>query len=66
MYGFILALGPAFPKAGHFTEIADNLDVYNLLAHLLQITPGENDGSWRLVELMMGKNDDNTKQYHHK
>lgn len=63
MHGFILALGPAFPKAGRFTGTANNLDVYTLLAHLLQVAPEENDGSWRLVELMMG--DGSTRQYHH-
>jgi len=38
-----IAAGPAF-KSGHTIAGIDNVDIYPLLAHLLGITPADNDG----------------------
>ena len=43
MHSPFIAHGPAF-KRGHTIAGIDNVDVYPLLAHLLGITPADNDG----------------------
>jgi predicted AlkP superfamily pyrophosphatase or phosphodiesterase len=43
MHSPFIAFGPAF-KRGHVIDGIDNVDVYPLLAHLLGITPADNDG----------------------
>jgi predicted AlkP superfamily pyrophosphatase or phosphodiesterase len=43
MHSPFIAYGPAF-KAGAVIPGIDNVDVYPLLAHLLKISPAENDG----------------------
>lgn len=58
MRSFILGFGPAFSQIGTFDQVANNLDVYNLLASLLRIPAGENDGGQRLSQLMLHRSND--------
>ena len=46
MHGVFVASGPAFVAGGRIPAF-DNVDVYPLLARLLQITPAANDGDIR-------------------
>ena len=44
MHSFFMATGPAFKKS-NLVEPFDNVDLYNLVAHLLNLTSPANNGS---------------------
>jgi predicted AlkP superfamily pyrophosphatase or phosphodiesterase len=52
MRALFVAHGPAF-KAGLRVAEFDNVDIYPLLAHLLQIAPQPNDGDYSAVSSML-------------
>jgi predicted AlkP superfamily pyrophosphatase or phosphodiesterase len=52
MRALFVARGPAFKLGLHVPEF-DSVDVYPLLAHLLQITPQPNDGDYAAVSNML-------------
>ena len=45
------ATGPAF-KQGHVQKSFQNVNLYQIICHLLDITPSPNDGEWRKVKKM--------------
>jgi predicted AlkP superfamily pyrophosphatase or phosphodiesterase len=49
MHAIFIAHGPAF-RAGTVLPALDNVDVYPLLAHLLQVPPEQNDGTLAPLE----------------
>uniref|UniRef100_T1J3R9 glycerophosphocholine cholinephosphodiesterase n=1 Tax=Strigamia maritima TaxID=126957 RepID=T1J3R9_STRMM len=52
MWGTFIASGPAFRKGIQVPAI-NNVDVYNLLAHLLNISALPNNGTWNNVKDML-------------
>ena len=49
MHAFFLAYGPAF-KSGTIVPAFENIQLYNLMARVLEIEPAENDGDIELVK----------------
>jgi predicted AlkP superfamily pyrophosphatase or phosphodiesterase len=52
MRGFFSAWGPAFKK-GFLSEPIENVDIYNLMAKILGLTPAENDGNFDRVRPLL-------------
>lgn len=52
MHPFFLAMGPSF-KRGYSVETFNNVDVYPLMCHLLQLTPAPNNGSLEVVMTLL-------------
>ncbi len=52
MHAIFYATGPAFKK-GHLHPTFNNVDLYPLMAHILQLTPAEVDGKFGNVEGML-------------
>ena len=48
MWGTFIANGPAFPS-GRKTDAFENIEIYGLLAHLLDITPSDYDGDFARI-----------------
>ena len=44
MHGIFYALGPAFKK-GYYTHSLHNTDIYNIICHILDLEPADNDGN---------------------
>jgi hypothetical protein len=44
MHAIFYAAGPAFKKGYSFDQL-NNVDIYNLICRILNITPAENDGN---------------------
>ncbi|PVX50809.1 alkaline phosphatase D [Balneicella halophila] len=55
MHALFVAKGPAF-KNGYTKRTIRNIDVYNLVAKILEIQPALNDGKYRRVRKMLKKN----------
>jgi predicted AlkP superfamily pyrophosphatase or phosphodiesterase len=49
MHAFFLAYGPAF-KSGITFPAFENIQLYNLMAKVLELEPAENDGDFKLVK----------------
>ena len=49
MHAFFLAHGPAY-KSGITVPAFENIQLYNLMARVLEIEPAENDGDIELVK----------------
>jgi len=47
-----IANGPAF-KHGYVSKPFENVDVYNLMAKILDITPAKNDGKWKRIKKVL-------------
>ena len=45
MQGIFTGMGPAFAEAQKDTPTARNVDIYELMCHLLDITPAPNNGT---------------------
>ncbi|MBL8298659.1 MAG: alkaline phosphatase family protein [Rhodanobacteraceae bacterium] len=56
MGALFVANGPAF-RPGARVPVFDNVDVYPLLAHLLQVKPARNDGDARTLRLLLRDTD---------
>lgn len=54
MNALFIATGKGFKKGYQQNKIR-NIDVYNLIAHLLKITPAQNDGKFRRVKKLLNK-----------
>lgn len=52
MFAIFYAAGPSFKKDYKFKEL-NNIDVYNLICRILNITPAKNDGDPRHIKGMM-------------
>ena len=52
MYATFIACGPDFKTGVNYTHF-ENVQVYNLLAHLLNIKPNPNNGSFDVMEDML-------------
>jgi predicted AlkP superfamily pyrophosphatase or phosphodiesterase len=52
MRGIFIAHGPGF-KAGRVVEPFENVQIYNLLCSLLQITPAANDGDMKVAKSLI-------------
>ena len=55
MAGILIGHGPSFKRQK--IGVAENIDIYNLLSHLLAIKPAKNSGSNKLVGLVKKQND---------
>ncbi|XP_064609389.1 ectonucleotide pyrophosphatase/phosphodiesterase family member 5-like [Liolophura sinensis] len=49
MHPFFIAHGPAFKK-NYTTEVLSNIDFYELMCHVLELTPAPNNGSFQNVK----------------
>jgi alkaline phosphatase D len=49
MYGIFYGVGPQF-KSGYKAGVLYNTDIYDLMAHILEITPASNDGDFKRIE----------------
>ena len=54
MHAFFLAHGPAF-KSGITIPAFENIQLYNLMARILELEPAENDGDIELVKNMLAQ-----------
>lgn len=53
MHGIFLAIGPSF-KQGYFTGTINNIDIYPLLAKILNVVPNNNiDGKLERIEFLL-------------
>tara|TARA_R110000868_G_scaffold259361_5_gene517339 strand:- start:104122 stop:105339 length:1218 start_codon:yes stop_codon:yes gene_type:complete len=52
MWALFMASGPSF-KEGFIMEPFENIHLYELITHLLQIEPAQNDGSFEAVSKML-------------
>ena len=52
MHGIFIAGGPAFKK-GLTIEPFENIQIYNLIAKILQLKPAQNDGKLEKVQFML-------------
>lgn len=52
MYGIFYAIGPAF-KANYHAGLLYNRDIYDLMAHILEIEPAPNDGDFSRIEQVL-------------
>jgi len=52
MGAFFIAAGPAFKEGINFTAF-ENIQIYNLICHILGIKPSENDGEIEIVSGML-------------
>lgn len=52
MHATFIAIGPEFTTAGKLKEPVSSLDLYNLMAYLLDIIPRRNNGTTDLLELV--------------
>ena len=57
MHPFFIARGPAF-KQGHISEPFNNVDIYPLMCHILDIEPHKHDGSFVNVKHILRNSDD--------
>ncbi len=47
-----IADGPAF-KTGYVSEPFESVDVYNVMAKILKLTPANNDGKWKRIKKVL-------------
>ncbi|NET42154.1 hypothetical protein [Okeania sp. SIO2B3] len=52
MHGIFIASGPSF-KEGLLVESFQNIEVYNLMAKVLNLKPAPNDGNFDSVQAML-------------
>jgi predicted AlkP superfamily pyrophosphatase or phosphodiesterase len=55
MHAIFYAAGPAFKKGYSFDQL-NNVDIYNLICRILNITPAENDGNPENIKHLLKKN----------
>ncbi|CAB3405803.1 unnamed protein product [Caenorhabditis bovis] len=56
MRAFLIMNGPAFSENFTIADIPENIDLYGLMCHVLNITPSENDGSMGIVKRALREN----------
>lgn len=52
MHGIFYAMGPSFKK-GHEHRAMENVNVYQIITHILNLKPAPHDGEWDLVKDML-------------
>ena len=52
MHAIFRAVGPAF-KQGYIARQFENVDIYNLLCHLMGIEPAPNDGKFERIKIIL-------------
>jgi hypothetical protein len=59
MFAIFIATGPLFRSADNdgtlITKPFENIDLYNVLAHLLRIAPAPNNGSISTMDMLITK-----------
>ncbi|PIC33723.1 hypothetical protein B9Z55_013603 [Caenorhabditis nigoni] len=56
MRAFLMMRGPAFSENFTIADIPSNVDLYNLMCHVLGITPTENNGTMEIVKRALKEN----------